>query len=136
MKRADLAQKAIPIDAVTRATRKTDKSAQTRQTLIREALRVISEKGVASTSVLEIAQQLGISHGTFYYHFQNMDHLLEEVGHSVMHSLIAKIGSVQRDDPAAQVARGPLIIHHYAKEHPQLRPIILRVVIDLECRHG
>jgi AcrR family transcriptional regulator len=107
-----------------------DKRERTRQAIIATSLTLIAEKGIDDTSVLDVTNALGISNGAFYYHFRNKDHLLEEVGHTVVENLVARIESVSRADPAEQVGRGPLIIIEYCNENPELWPIILRVVVD------
>jgi AcrR family transcriptional regulator len=112
-----------------------DKRERTRRALIETSLRLIAEKGIEETSVLEVTNALGISNGAFYYHFRNKDHLLEEVGHAVVESVVGKIESVSRADPAAQVARGPHIVLRYYLENIQLRPIMLRVVVDQSGNH-
>src|SRR3974377_266647 len=78
------------------------KGSSTRDAIVKLALRMIAEKGVAGTSVLEITQTLGISNGTFYYHFVNMEQLLEDVGLRVVASLIEESKQARRPDPAAQ----------------------------------
>lgn len=112
-----------------------DKRERTRRALIEVALRLIAEKGIEATSVLAVTSVLGISNGAFYYHFRNKDHLLEDVAHAVVESVVALIESVSRDDPAAQVARGPLIALRYYEAHPQMRTIMLRVVVDPDRAH-
>jgi len=119
----------------TRRDKARDKRDRTRRALIDTSLRLIAEKGIEATSVLEVTSVLGISNGAFYYHFRNKDHLLEEVAHAVVESVVAQIESVSRDDPAAQVARGPLIVLRYYEDHPRMRTIMLRVVIDPDRAH-
>jgi AcrR family transcriptional regulator len=111
---------------------RTRKGSRTRKALIDEALRQINERGLADTSVLEITQNLNVGNGTFYYHFANMDSLLEEVGHSVVCSLVEQIMQADRADPAAQIARGPLLILDFIVKNPQLRPVMLQVIEDTE----
>jgi AcrR family transcriptional regulator len=108
------------------------KGSRTRKALIDEALRQINERGLENTSVLEITQQLGVGNGTFYYHFANMDSLLEQVGHSVVSGLVEQIEHAPRSDPAAKIARGPLLILDFVAKHPQLRAIMLRVIEDAD----
>jgi AcrR family transcriptional regulator len=108
------------------------KGIRTRKALIEEALRQINERGIDNTSVLEITQQLGIGNATFYYHFPNMDCLLEEVGHSVLTRLVEQIEQVDQTDPAVKICRGPLLIMDFVAKNPQLRPIVLRVIEDAE----
>jgi AcrR family transcriptional regulator len=112
--------------------RQSRKGMRTRKSLIDEALRQISERGLENASVLEITQQLGVGNATFYYHFPNMDCLLEEVGHSVLTKLVEQIEQVDQVDPAVKICRGPLLILDFVAKNPQLRPIVLQVIEDPE----
>lgn len=102
----------------------------TRDALISTALRLIAQKGVEATSVLEITGSLGVSNGTFYYYFANMDQLLEEVGHAVVEGLVERIEDNDRPDVASRIVRGPLIVLKYVNDYPELRQILLRVIED------
>lgn len=117
------------------AKRLNSKRERTKEALINAAIALISEKGVADTTVLDITQSLQISNGTFYYHFQKIDQLLEEVGHRIVIRLVQQIGRVKRVDPAAQVARGPMVILRFCARNPQLRAIMLHVMDDPDKRH-
>lgn len=112
-----------------------DKRERTRRAIVQTSLRLIAEKGVEATSVLEVTTALGISNGAFYYHFRSKDQLLEFVGRSVVESLIAQIESVCHADPAQNIARGPIVVVRHFVDNPQLRTIVLRVVIDEERNH-
>jgi len=57
--------------------KKTKKEAQATQTMILEAAaRVILVRGVARTSLLDIAQEAGVTRGAVYWHFDNKEHVL------------------------------------------------------------
>lgn len=111
------------------------KKERTRAAIIGMSRRLFAEKSIAGTSVLDITEALGISNGSFYYHFQSKDHLLEHLGHEIVTSLIAQIECLQREDPAAQIARGPLIVMRYVDENTALTSMILRVIEDHERVH-
>lgn len=115
--------------------RLSSKRERTKESLINAAIALISEKGVANTTVLDITQSLQISNGTFYYHFQKMDQLLEEVGHRIVERLVRQIGRVTRVDPAAQVARGPMVILRFWARNPALQAILLHVMDDPDKLH-
>lgn len=112
------------------------KKERTRDALIRTSIRLIAEKGIEATTVLEITETLKISNGVFYYYFSNKEQLLEEVGHAIVVSLVDRIYSVDRPDAAARIARGPLIVLRYVDQHPELRAIMLRVIEDPEVLHA
>jgi AcrR family transcriptional regulator len=119
-----------------REERASSRGTNTKDALIAATLEMIAQKGIAGVSVLEITQSLSISNGAFYYHFESMDKLLEQVGHTVVANLVERIEAVQRPDPAAQVARGPLIILGYIDQHPEFQQIMLRVIEDQDNSHA
>jgi len=52
---------------------------ETHLQMIETAIRLISEKGVESLTIAELARTMGIYRTTVYYHFDSRDALLEEV---------------------------------------------------------
>ena len=98
-------------------------------------LRLVADRGIEGTSVLDVTEELGVSNGSFYYYFQDKDELLEVVGHAVVARLVTEIEGVDQPDPAARVARGPLVILKYVDRHPELSAIMLRVIDDPEGLH-
>lgn len=58
--------------------RKTKEEAlKTRETIIEAAVRVFSVKGVAQTTLADIAREAGVTRGAIYWHFKNKADLLE-----------------------------------------------------------
>jgi len=55
------------------------KGEASRQTVLDAALAVLAEKGLAQTSIQDIADEAGVSKGVVHYHFANKDELLERV---------------------------------------------------------
>ena len=55
------------------------KGEKRRQELIRIAYRLFVSKGYEQTSVDEIIEEAGLAKGTYYYHFQSKEQMLEEV---------------------------------------------------------
>lgn len=60
---------------------------QTRASIIAHALRLFSEKGVTSTSLVEVAASVGVTRGAVYWYFKNkwdlFDALLEHYGEPI-----------------------------------------------------
>jgi AcrR family transcriptional regulator len=54
---------------------------ETHQLMIGTAVRLISEKGIDSLSIAELARTMGVNRTTVYYHFASREALLEEVTH-------------------------------------------------------
>lgn len=52
---------------------------QTRQLLLEVAMRSFAEKGLANTSLKEVAAEAGVTHGALYWHFKNRDELLRQL---------------------------------------------------------
>lgn len=52
---------------------------KTRELLLKTAYAVFSERGIMNARVSDIAQAAGVSHGTVFVHFQNLEALIEEV---------------------------------------------------------
>lgn len=112
------------------------RGSQTRKALIETAIGLIARNGIAETSVLAITQELGLSNSNFYYYFENLDALLETVGHTVVEKLVEVIGGIERDDPAERIACGPLLILDYIDQHPDMLPILLRVIVEFDGPHA
>ncbi|WP_286240889.1 TetR family transcriptional regulator [Neptuniibacter halophilus] len=53
-----------------------EEAEQTRQLLLRTALRMFAEQGIARTSLKEIASEAGMTHGALYWHFKNRSDLV------------------------------------------------------------
>jgi AcrR family transcriptional regulator len=56
-----------------------EKLAATRDALFRAALQVVAENGYARASVARITNAAGVSQGTFYSYFENLQELLQEL---------------------------------------------------------
>jgi AcrR family transcriptional regulator len=74
-----------------------ERSRQTRQDLVRAALRLWSERGfetgIEETTAKEIAEAAGVTKGTFYFHFAHKEHILLEMGWAtaqIMHEEAAR----------------------------------------------
>jgi AcrR family transcriptional regulator len=66
-----------------------------REHLIRVAVSVFAEEGVAGTSVLRITQAAGVSNGTFYRYFRNKQELEQAVGALVVADMTSELARVQ-----------------------------------------
>lgn len=56
----------------------TKKDAKRRQ-ILNGALRSFCEKGIASTTIDDVCNKVGCSHGLFYHYYKNKDELLEDI---------------------------------------------------------
>jgi AcrR family transcriptional regulator len=106
-----------------------------------EALRVIAEQGVAAVAVEPLARRMGITKGSFYWHFSSRESLLEQAllgweEHDAR-NLNASLGELDcpRDRLISffrRVSREGLTHEVYsalcaAADHPQVKPLLDRV---------
>lgn len=56
-----------------------DKTEETRNALIRSATEIISQKGYAKTTLEDIAKNINMTRGAFYWHFKNKQEILHEI---------------------------------------------------------
>ncbi|ALV39885.1 hypothetical protein AU252_00830 [Pseudarthrobacter sulfonivorans] len=52
---------------------------------------MLEERGFPETGVDEVSRRAGVSHGTFYTHFESKEALLREVAHTVVGEMLAAI---------------------------------------------
>ena len=106
-----------------------------------EALEQIAEQGVASVAVEPLARRLGVTKGSFYWHFPSRDALLQaalERWESVEQEAV--FGALERvPDPRERLrALFRMVAHEYqshviysallqALDHPSVQPVIDRV---------
>lgn len=81
---------AVPDDAGDRRPRDVH-SRETRERIVRTAARLIIEKGVANTSLADIARESRISKGTLFYHFPSKADLIFDVSERHMGTITQKI---------------------------------------------
>ena len=114
----------------------------------REALELIAEKGVQALAVEPLARRMGITKGSFYWHFPNRESLLEQAllrweDHD-RRNLNKALGAI--DDPSERlqsffrrVGKERLTHEVYsalcaAADHPQVAPVLERVA-DRRMEH-
>lgn len=117
----------------TRARRGESKRDETRRHLIDTALRIIADKGMQATSVLEITQAANVSNGTFYYHFKDKTILLEAVGQMLVSDVVEALHDVidDMDSPEEKVALGIQWMVEKAAARPELG-LVMAEAIDEE----
>lgn len=107
----------------------------------REALILIASKGVQGLAVEPLARRMGITKGSFYWHFRNRDALLEQAlagwAEHDNRNLEAALGSFEEpherlSDFFRRVGKEHLTHEVYrqlcaAAEHPIVRPVLQRV---------
>ena len=70
------------------------RKAQLREEIVDAAFAVFAERGYHQAGIAEIAERLGIGHGTFYRHFENkraiLDHVIDGVMARALQALVAE----------------------------------------------
>jgi TetR/AcrR family acrAB operon transcriptional repressor len=87
-------------------------AAATRETLLDAAEAVFRDKGVARTSLADIAQVAGLTRGAVYWHFRDKAQLFEAMcdrASMPMEAMVASVGSVEQADPMAALRQ--LAVH-------------------------
>lgn len=64
------------------ARRTPEEAARTRQLLLDTGLQLFSRQGIENTSLKQIAQHAGVTHGALYWHFRNRADLLLQIHHA------------------------------------------------------
>lgn len=105
------------------------------------ALRALAEDGVSAVAVEPLARRLGVTKGSFYWHYDSRDALLEAAMQRWEHNNARALGVYESDlpDPRERLkalfqaafepsALGGLIVHLAAdREHPAVAPVLARV---------
>ena len=79
-------------------------AAATREALLDAALHVFRERGVARTTLAEIAAAAGVTRGAVYWHFRDKTDVFTAMCDRVqlpMEATLARVGETRHDDPLA-----------------------------------
>lgn len=107
------------------------KRERTRRQLIDAAIRVFAEKGVANSSIQEIAVAAGVANGTFYNHFPTKEAVMEAVAVQTARILSERIDESYRHitDAAERMAIGNRRYVGLALDHPEWARMMMDVVL-------
>lgn len=85
------------------------KARSNREKIIQAAAKLIIEKGVANTSLADIADEVGISKGTLYYYYASKSDLIFDISvrhmEHITNTIISWIEGQGRDQTAEKVLR-------------------------------
>jgi AcrR family transcriptional regulator len=103
---------------------------RTRELLVRTAMQVFAEAGVAGASVQQIAARAGVANGTFYVHFRTKEDVLASVAERLAVELCERISESQAAIPegAERMAIGNRRYILLAIEAPEEARLLLSVV--------
>ena len=83
-----------------------DAALATRESLLKAALQVFRERGVAHTRLVDVAQRAGVTRGAIYWHFKDKAERFQAVcerGTMPVEALLAEAGQSPQRDPLATV---------------------------------
>jgi TetR/AcrR family transcriptional regulator, acrAB operon repressor len=93
------------LDGATTVVRRTKReAAATREALLDAALRVFRERGVARTTLAQIAAAAGVTRGAVYWHFRDKVEVFTAACERVqlpMEAMLAQVGESRQRDPLA-----------------------------------
>ncbi|HEX9065978.1 MAG TPA: TetR/AcrR family transcriptional regulator [Streptosporangiaceae bacterium] len=86
---------------------------------------LFARKGVAATTVREIADEVGILSGSLYHHFESKEAMVDEILAPYLRDLRAACGQAiaAKDDPAARLRRLIAASLQVASAHPHATEI-------------
>lgn len=116
--------------------RKTKEEAQqTRIQLLEAAERLFSERGVANTTLNDIATAAGLTRGAIYWHFQNKTDLIHALWDQValpLHESFAELEQSLPDDPLARIQiKSTTVLTQVAKD-ARVRNLLSIVLLKCE----
>lgn len=99
-------------------------SAGRREAILAESARLFSERGIAATTIREIAEAVGLNSGTLYHYFESKDAIVSEILTSFLTDLVERYDVVVAEPAPARRRLGRMVrasfeaadLHPYATE--------------------
>lgn len=117
--------------------RKTKEEAQiTRSQLLEAAERLFSERGVAGTTLNDIATAAGLTRGAVYWHFQNKTDLIHALWDQValpLHESFAELEQSLPDDPLARIQIKSITVLTQVVKDERVRNLLS--ILLLKCEY-
>lgn len=82
----------------------------------------------AALTVQHVVSRAGLSHGTFYNYFDDMDAFIEAIALHVLSGLGASLAACGSDDPARRFAAATLQSLALIAQHPVWARVLLRLI--------
>ena len=104
-----------------------DREAQNRlkqEAFLRAGTRCFNQKGFSGTSLDEIAEQLQVSKGAFYYHFANKEALLTQCFDYTLDQLERLVASIEQLEAAPAVKLEAACRHIFALQNSDQGPLL------------
>jgi AcrR family transcriptional regulator len=93
--------------------------AEPREEILQHAARLFSANGVGSTRMSEIAGAVGVTGPTLYYHFENLDAIVEELLRYVVEQSAAFATSIEAERAASPAERLSSLIRQHVERLTQ-----------------
>jgi AcrR family transcriptional regulator len=109
---------------------RTTQRLQTRARLFEAALVEIGRRGLAGADVAAIAATVGVSRGTFYFHFPTKEHVLVELERAEEVAMVANLDpAIAESDDLMSVLR--LLIRDVLAVEERIGPVVFRDMLGL-----
>ena len=82
---------------------KTPKGARTKNRIIESAIKLIKERGIEKTNLVELCNESGVAQGTFYHYFKSVNDVLYEILRIEGEDLKAYYQSIGNQPPVQQL---------------------------------
>lgn len=99
-----------------------------RQNLLAAAYGLFTEKGVAKTSVDEIARRANVAKGTFYLYFQDKDQLLQQLVYDISARVLEEAYAWLEERRTPDFVENVLLMLDYIIEYFKRNKLVLRLV--------
>lgn len=99
-----------------------------RQSLLAAAYGLFTEKGVAKTSVDEIARRANVAKGTFYLYFQDKDQLLQQLVYDISARVLEEAYTWLEERRTPDFVENVLLMLDYIIEYFKRNKLVLRLV--------
>jgi AcrR family transcriptional regulator len=103
---------------------------QTRARLFEAAVAEIDRSGLAGTDVAAIAAAVGVSRGTFYFHFPTKEHVLVELERAEEAKIVAKLAD-EASKPGDLMTVLTLLVREVLAAEQRLGPVVFRDMLGL-----
>jgi TetR/AcrR family acrAB operon transcriptional repressor len=103
-----------------------EEALETRDRILDTAEKVFLKKGVARTSLADVADAAGVTRGAIYWHFKNKADLFDAMMQRVslpMEEMVARAGDENIEDPLAYVRSCALAVLERVTTDPQSRRV-------------
>ncbi len=113
-----------------------EETEKTRQAIMAAAITVFYERGVARSSLQEIAQQAGVTRGAIYWHFKDKVDLLNTLATEVFspnEALLDRLAQDASDDPLGLLHKTGLETIHAMLHDPTRRHVF--TILSQRCEY-